>query len=82
MKRRRRTLREIAAGYPKYPSPDEQAMDIVRARARDLSAQTGEDPQAIADEIVRRQITPGDWAIEHGLNPITFEPTDHRPDGR
>jgi hypothetical protein len=51
-----------------------EALRIVARRSRDLAAATGLKDTEIAAEIVSRNITPSDWAAEHGLDPITFRP--------
>ena len=51
-----------------------RAQRIVQARSQDLADATGLPAETIAAEIINRRITPGEWAVEHGLDPITFQP--------
>jgi hypothetical protein len=48
------------------------ARSVTRRRAHELSVHTGIPAAQIEQEILRRRITPGDWAREHGLDPLTF----------
>jgi len=48
------------------------AQRIVHLRSIQLAEATGFPAAAIAREIVSRRMTPGDWAMEHGLDPLTF----------
>lgn len=47
---------------------------IVRHHAVTLSRVTGVPAEQIADEMLKGQLTPGQWAARRGLNPMTFEP--------
>ena len=51
-----------------------RALRIVRRRSEDLAAITGIPADMIRRDISRRQITPGEWAAQHGLDPITLQP--------
>jgi len=51
-----------------------KARRIVRLRAGELAIATGLDARDIEREIVARRITPGDWAVEHRLDRVTFRP--------
>lgn len=53
-----------------------QARTIVDDAAADLADATGLDYHDVRREIIRRKITPGEWALEHGLHPTTFRPLD------
>ncbi len=48
------------------------ARRVTELRARQLSTITGTPADEIEREILQRRITPGDWAREHGLDPLTF----------
>lgn len=64
----------VAALVAFYGYATVKARRIVRRRARDLAAATGLDAASIEAETRVRYMTPGDWACEHGLDPITFRP--------
>lgn len=49
---------------------------LLNRHAKSLSAVTGVPAPVIKDELLLRQLTPGDWAIEHGLDPMTFQPVE------
>lgn len=49
-----------------------QAVAVVRTHAQTLSAATGQDARAIQEEIIRSGMAPGEWAVAHDLDPITF----------
>jgi hypothetical protein len=49
-----------------------QALKVTHLRAVELSTVTGIPAEEIEREILRRRITPGDWAREHELDPLTF----------
>ena len=58
-----------------------QAVAVVRTHAQTLSAAAGQDAHTIQEEIVRSGMTPGEWAVAHDLDPITFKPIQpHGPD--
>jgi hypothetical protein len=57
------------------------AVRIVQLRSRQLAAATGVSAADIEREIRRRRITPGDWAAEHGLDRLTFDPVETRAGG-
>lgn len=52
----------------------DQARTVVRRHAGTLADATGIPEERIYRDIVARRITPGQWAAEHGLDPMTFEP--------
>jgi hypothetical protein len=45
---------------------------IVERRSRDLEQATGIPAGEIRRELREHGLTPGQWAIAHGLDPITF----------
>jgi hypothetical protein len=48
------------------------ARRVTYLRALELSTVTGISVEKIEREILQRQMTPGDWARERGLDPLTF----------
>ena len=48
---------------------------IVRRRSTDLAAATGLPAEQIRQQLIRDRLTPGEWALQHGLDPILFRPT-------
>lgn len=52
-----------------------RAVEVVRAHSATLSRATGKDPRTIEAEIVQNGLTPGEWALANGLDPLTFQPT-------
>lgn len=58
---------------------DRQARRVSHLRALELSRVTGIPSEQIEREIVQRRITPGDWAREHGLDPLTFRTHQSSP---
>lgn len=58
-----------------------QGTNVARAHAMTLSVRTGIPVGQICGEMLRNGLTPGEWAVRHGLHPITFEPIDD-PRGR
>ena len=63
------SLRTVVRGLRVYI----QANRVVGTHAVRLSQITGISSRRIQRDIVQQQITPGDWADAHGLDPITFE---------
>lgn len=64
---------------------NQRANRIVNLRAEELAAATGRSAESIAADMRRRRMTPGDWARENGLDPMTFEPREagsQAPSGR
>lgn len=57
------------------------ARRVTALRARQLSSETGIPSDRIAREILQRRITPGDWAREHELDPLTFRRPGGSPGG-
>ena len=51
-----------------------QSHRIIRRRSEDLSRATGIPVEQVEHEIRHLEITPGQWAALHGLDPYTFEP--------
>lgn len=51
-----------------------RAVGVVAGHVHALSAATGQDARAIQEEIIRNGMTPGEWAVAHDLDPITFAP--------
>lgn len=45
-------------------------------RAQELSGRTGKRAEEIYHDMRRRKLTPGEWAMERGLDPMTFKPLD------
>jgi hypothetical protein len=50
-----------------------KARRIVRRHAVTLAARTGRPADRIFREIIARRLTPGQWAAQHGLDPLTFQ---------
>lgn len=72
--------RLAAMGRDAYGTdPLQYTMFIVQLRSRQLAEITGIDANEIEDEIVRRQISPGDWAAEHEPDPVTFRRRSRYP---
>ena len=57
------------------------ARRVTALRARQLSSETGIPSDLIEREILQRRITPGDWAREHELDPLTFRRPGGSPGG-
>lgn len=57
------------------------ARKILALRARQLSVETGIPVDDIEREILHRRITPGDWAREHGLDPLTLRRAERTSGG-
>ena len=57
------------------------ARRVTTLRARELSSATGIPSDRIEREILQRRITPGEWAREHGLDPLTFRRPEASPSG-
>jgi len=73
--RRRRYARLLdEAGRVGAIDPLQHVLAITRMRAGELADITGLAADDIEAEIIRREITPGDWARKHGLDPISFRP--------
>lgn len=53
---------------------ERQARKILKRRAADLSVVTGIPASRIESEMIATELTPGQWAQLHGLDPMTFEP--------
>lgn len=51
-----------------------QATRIARRHSYRLSQITGIPPDVIYQEMKQNNLTPGEWAARHGLDPLTFEP--------
>jgi hypothetical protein len=51
-----------------------KARSIVKVHSKTLSFRTGIPANQIESEIVNGNMTPGEWAASHGLDPMTFEP--------
>ena len=47
---------------------------IVRRHSVTLSHITGIPSDVIAREMMDGNLTPGEWAVQHGLDPMTFQP--------
>jgi hypothetical protein len=54
--------------------PLEFSLFATKLRSRELADAIGLDAGDIEREIIDRHVTPGDWAVEHGLDRITFRP--------
>ncbi len=50
----------------------QRAVRIVDRRSRQLEAATGIPADDIRRELREHNLTPGQWAAAHGLDPITF----------
>lgn len=59
---------------------NKRAHQIIERRAHDLARHSDRSAESIAAEMKHRRISPGDWAREHGLDPMTLEPTAPRTD--
>ena len=51
-----------------------RAVGIAKAHSTTLSFRTGIPATQIYREMRTRNLTPGEWAARHGLDPVTFEP--------
>ena len=51
-----------------------RARSIVRRHSVTLSHITGIPSDVIAREMTDGNLTPGEWARQHGLDPMTFQP--------
>lgn len=57
------------------------AVQTIRTRAADLEAATGMPAKEIEEEIAEYGMTPGEWGIRHGLDPMFFyQPTESESD--
>ena len=50
-----------------------KAMRIVKIHSYDLERATGIPADQIYQEMIKNQLTPGEWALMHGLDPMTFQ---------
>lgn len=53
-----------------------KANGILRRSAEELSQKSGIATEKIYEEMLAKQMTPGDWARAHNLDPTPFEPQD------
>ena len=51
-----------------------RARSVVKRHAVTLSHITGMPADTIAREMRDGNMTPGEWAAQHGLDPMTFQP--------
>ena len=51
-----------------------RARSIVRRHSVTLSHITGIPSDVISREMRDGNLTPGEWAVQHGLDPMTFQP--------
>lgn len=69
----------VVVGAIWYIVQQRKARAIVRQHSVTLSRQTGIASAQIEREMIERKLTPGEWAREHGLHPITFEHPGNGP---
>ncbi len=53
---------------------NERSRSTARRHAESMSRVTGVPADEIYEEMVRRNETPGEWAVRHGRDPWTFLP--------